>query len=162
MLCVKSVSFKTPLGTMIAMADDHALYCLVFADQLHANIKSFHVTEGTNALTRSIQEELAQYFAGTLKAFTTPLGFMGTAFQKTTWNALQQISYGETRAYVELAHMIEKPTAFRAVANANGANPIAIVVPCHRVIYSNGKLGGYSSGLPRKEWLLKHERDLAS
>jgi AraC family transcriptional regulator of adaptative response/methylated-DNA-[protein]-cysteine methyltransferase len=158
---MSSATIETPLGSMIALADDDALYHLAFMDEMHANISLFHVTPGTNALIRSIQDELAQYFAGTLKVFTTPLSFIGTEFQQTTWRALQQIPHGETRSYAKLACMIEKPTAFRAVANANGANPISIVVPCHRVINSNGKLGGYAGGISRKEWLLRHERDVA-
>ncbi|MFI4956892.1 MAG: methylated-DNA--[protein]-cysteine S-methyltransferase [Gammaproteobacteria bacterium] len=156
---VKSSTIETPLGLMIAMADKDALYCLAFADEMHVNVKSFQMTLGVTDPIRSIQQELDNYFAGTLKIFSTPLGFVGTPFQQTTWRALQQIPYGETRAYAELACMIEKPTASRAVANANGANPLSIVVPCHRVINSNGKLGGYAGGISRKEWLLKHERD---
>lgn len=82
---------------------------------------------------------------------------IGTDFQKQVWQALQQIPFGQTCAYMDIARALGKPTAYRAVANANGANRLAIIIPCHRVINANGQLGGYASGLTRKAWLLKQE-----
>lgn len=162
---LKVSSFETQLGTMIAMANDSHLYLLEFIDKedLEQELESLkskykiEVVEGMTSPIKSIQVELKAYFEGTLKKFKTPLYLSGTAFQKDAWNQLLRIPYGQTRSYVAQAHAIGKPSAFRAVANANGANHMVIVIPCHRIINSNGKLGGYSSGLKRKEWLLNHE-----
>ncbi|HEV7737443.1 MAG TPA: methylated-DNA--[protein]-cysteine S-methyltransferase, partial [Chlamydiales bacterium] len=112
---------------------------------------------GRTGLLDSLQEELAQYFAGNLQTFKTPVHFTGTPFQVRVWEELQKISYGTTISYAMLAANIGKPTAFRAVARANGANKLAIIIPCHRVIYANGALGGYSGGLARKPQLLAVE-----
>jgi methylated-DNA-[protein]-cysteine S-methyltransferase len=106
---------------------------------------------------RRVCEQLQAYFAGELRDFNLPLAGAGTAFQQRVWRALREIPYGETISYGELARRIGQPTASRAVGLANGQNPISIVVPCHRVIGANGKLTGYGGGLPRKQWLLRHE-----
>lgn len=102
--------------------------------------------------------QLQAYFAGELQEFDLPLAPEGTAFQSQVWNALIGVEFGKTASYLDLALAIQNEKAVRAVGAANGRNPIAIVVPCHRVIGSNGKLTGYASGLWRKEWLLNHER----
>ena len=107
--------------------------------------------------TAHVRRELEEYFAGTRKEFTFPLDLRGTEFQKRCWNALLAIPYGETRSYADQARAVGSPNGFRAVGMANGDNPIAIVVPCHRVITSDGKLGGYGGGLDLKEKLLKLE-----
>ena len=159
----------TPLGPMIAIADEESLYLLEFMDRrgltreierLRKRTKS-DILPGSTAPIRSIENELSQYFEGTLKVFKTPLCFLGSPFQKHVWEELQKIPFGETRSYAQLAVMIGKPSACRAVANANGANQIAIVIPCHRVINSSGELGGYAGGLPRKKWLIEHERKVS-
>ncbi len=103
-------------------------------------------------------DQLRAYFKGTLKDFSLPLDLDGTPFQVKVWNALQEIPYGETISYGELAKWIGNPKAVRAVGGANGRNPIPLVVPCHRVIGSDGSLTGYGSGLPIKSALLEHER----
>ncbi len=103
-------------------------------------------------------EEMQQYLAGELTQFTCPLDLYGTIFQREVWNALLHIPYGETRTYQEIARVIGHPQAVRAVGAANGANPIALIIPCHRVIGSNGSLTGYGGGLPLKAWLLAHEK----
>jgi AraC family transcriptional regulator of adaptative response/methylated-DNA-[protein]-cysteine methyltransferase len=138
---------------MLATADDEALYSLEFSEQTR---KSF--VFGRTEPIEQIERELVDYFAGKLKVFKTPLCFLGTPFQNRVWEELQKIPHGETRSYAEIAAAIGKPSAFRAAAQANGANKLAIIVPCHRVINSSGALGGYSSGLFRKEWLLDLER----
>lgn len=104
-------------------------------------------------------DELTRYMAGERVQFTCPLDMHGTAFQVAVWKELLRIPYGETRSYLDIAQAIGRPAAVRAVGAANGANPIAIIVPCHRVIGSNGSLTGYGGGLPAKEWLLALEKD---
>jgi methylated-DNA-[protein]-cysteine S-methyltransferase len=101
--------------------------------------------------------QLAAYFAGKLRAFTLPLAPAGTAFQRKVWTALAAIPFGVKRSYQDIARAIGQPSAVRAVGMANGANPIAIIIPCHRVIGADGSLTGYGGGLPRKKWLLGHE-----
>lgn len=142
----------TPLGAMLATANQDALYSLEFTDAPCRDNETI-----LPAPIKMLIKELADYFAGRLKVFKTPLVLEGTNFQKNTWQALMRIPYGVTISYAELSTNIGNPTAFRAAANANGKNKFPIIVPCHRVINSNGKLGGYSSGLERKIWLLKHE-----
>lgn len=105
-----------------------------------------------------IRGVLARYFAGELAALdTVPVELNGTPFQKTVWQALRRIPSGSTISYADLATRIGEPSAVRAVGTANGANPVAVIVPCHRVIGSNGRLTGYGGGLDRKQWLLEHE-----
>lgn len=147
---------KTPLGDMIVIADDKALRFLDFKDR--GNTPIIPETLEDNTVIKLLTSELEAYFAGTLKSFTTPIKLDGTDFQCEAWEALRSIPYGETRSYQNQAEKIGKPTAFRAVANANGQNKLSIIVPCHRVIRSNASLGGYGGGIDRKKWLLKHER----
>jgi O-6-methylguanine DNA methyltransferase len=106
----------------------------------------------------SLSEQLNAYFEGTLRAFSVPLDLRGTPFQLSVWNALLDIPYGEVRSYGDIARAIDRPSAVRAVGAANGANPVPIIVPCHRVIGSSGKLVGYGGGVDIKERLLRLER----
>jgi AraC family transcriptional regulator of adaptative response/methylated-DNA-[protein]-cysteine methyltransferase len=163
---LKASWLDTKLGSMIAIADEDALYLLEFVDRrglereverLRQKTKSA-ILPGVTPPIRSIEHELNQYFEGTLKSFITPLFLLGSPFQKRVWEGLQKIPFGETRSYADIAKAMGNPSAFRAVANANGANQIAIVIPCHRVINTNGELGGYGGGVVRKKWLLDHER----
>lgn len=156
----------TPLGPMIAIADEQVLYLLEFVDRrglereverLRNKIKSA-IIPGCTQPIQSIENELKKYFEGSLIEFKTPLIFLGSHFQKCVWEELKKIPFGETRSYSEIATGIGQPTAFRAVANANGANQFAIIIPCHRVINTNGELGGYGGGLTRKKWLINHEK----
>ncbi|MFC5143695.1 methylated-DNA--[protein]-cysteine S-methyltransferase [Streptomyces aureoversilis] len=105
-----------------------------------------------------VREQLEEYFAGSRTAFDLPLALAGTAFQRTVWNALLEIPYGETVSYGLLAARIGRPAAARAVGLANGKNPVGIIVPCHRVVGANGALTGYGGGLPRKRRLLDFEQ----
>ena len=114
--------------------------------------------ENRNTVTDEAVKQLKEYFAGKRKSFTVPVDPDGTEFQKTVWKSLMTVPYGETRTYKDMAKEIGNDKAFRAVGNANGANPIPIIIPCHRVVASSGKLGGYSAGLFRKIYLLRHER----
>lgn len=161
--------FDTSRGRMVALADGKMLYFLAFADQpgLDAEIERFAlknrvtVIPGRTGITELIITELAQYFSGMLTAFKTPCSFSGTTFQKIVWQELQKIPYGTTCSYADLARAIGQPKAFRAVAQANGANPLALIVPCHRVVYANGALGGYAGGVAHKQWLIDREKTRA-
>lgn len=106
---------------------------------------------------RETAKQLNEYFSGKRRKFELPLKFSGTEFQHRVWHALTEIPFGETRTYSQLARHIGNPAACRAVGLANGKNPIAVIVPCHRVIGADGSLTGFGGGLPRKEWLLGHE-----
>ena len=108
-------------------------------------------------LMAEVVAQLRAYFDGALHTFSLPLAFTGTPFQREVWDALQQIPYGATCSYAQLAERIGRPDAVRAVGAANGQNPIPIIVPCHRVIGANGTLTGFGGGLPMKKWLLAHE-----
>jgi methylated-DNA-[protein]-cysteine S-methyltransferase len=105
-----------------------------------------------------VREQLDEYFAGTRTEFDVPLALDGSPFQVDVWNALQAIPYGETSSYAEIAGLVGRPSAVRAVGAANGRNPISIIVPCHRVIGADGRLTGYGWGVERKAWLLQLER----
>lgn len=161
---LKASWFKTPLGPMIAVADNQSLHLLEFFDRRKLSwiinrlqMKMLIMPGRTNPIDQ-VEHELGLYFKGTLNAFQTPLALGGTPFQKQVWNALQQIPFGHTHSYQRVAEKIGNPSAFRAVAQANGANQCAIIVPCHRVINKNNALGGYGAGLVRKEWLIRHEK----
>ena len=108
-------------------------------------------------LLQEAEEQLNEYFAGARREFDLPLAPKGTPFQKAVWAEMNKIPYGETRTYGQLAQAIGSPKAVRAVGLANGANKIAVIVPCHRVVGANGTLTGYAGGLERKRWLLAHE-----
>ncbi|ANY66697.1 cysteine methyltransferase [Paenibacillus sp. BIHB 4019] len=163
---LKASWIDTRLGPMMAIGDEQHLYLLEFVDRrglereverLRKRTKSA-IIPGTTAAIQSIERELALYFDGKLTEFKTPLFLLGSPFQQSVWAQLVKIPPGETRSYSDIAAALGKPTAFRAVAQANGANQLAILIPCHRVINSNGELGGYGGGLSRKNWLLQHER----
>ncbi len=157
---------KTPLGQMLAIADDEALYALEFIERiaLQQTLSALShsaramIKPGTTKIIGQIESELAAYFDGTLKIFKTPLATTGTDFQKTVWEALRAIPYGETCSYAQLASIIGHPNAFRAVARANATNKLAVIIPCHRVINKNGGLGGYAGGVARKEALIALEK----
>ncbi len=163
---LKSAWLDTPLGPMLAIADDQFLHLLEFVDRrgLEREIERLRIrckaaiVPGMTSTIKSIQTELEKYFKGDLNVFQTPLKLLGSDFQKSAWQALVEIPYGQTRSYMQQAEFIGNPKAFRAVANANGANQIAIVIPCHRIINANGELGGYGGGVARKKWLIEHER----
>lgn len=164
---LKFTELQTTMGLMIAVADDHVLYLLEFTNQktlkkkMERLRKKMHATivPGSTIILRQIKSELSDFFNGKNIVFKTPVFHIGSDFQKSVWAALTKIPQGETRSYAEIATAINKPTACRAVANANGANTLAIIIPCHRVIHSDGTIGGYAGGVEKKEWLLKHERN---
>ncbi|HKE46543.1 MAG TPA: methylated-DNA--[protein]-cysteine S-methyltransferase [Rhodanobacteraceae bacterium] len=153
--------FDSPIGPLVLVADDDdALTQLL----LPRHGKPAHVApewQRAPARLRDARAQLAAYFAGKLLTFDLSLAPEGTPFQRRVWDALLEIPYGDTTSYLEVARRLRKPSAMRAVGAANGANPIAIIVPCHRVIGADGSLTGYGGGLPAKQWLLAHERHYA-
>lgn len=165
-LVLRAAWIDTPLGPMIAMADEEGLYLLEFVDRRGLELevermrkrRNAAIIPGQTGIIRQIEAELQRYFAGELTRFETPLVLGGTPFQQRVWEELLQIPPGRTRSYGELAEAVGQPTAVRAVAAANGANQLALIIPCHRVIGANGELTGYAGGLARKKWLISHER----
>ncbi|HEX9161414.1 MAG TPA: methylated-DNA--[protein]-cysteine S-methyltransferase [Thermoanaerobaculia bacterium] len=139
---------STPIGELTIVEDDGALVEIHFGRRDGAAIAR-RATE--------VHRQLEQYFAGERKTFDLPLAPRGTAFQLSVWSELQRIAYGQTRSYADIARAIGRPAAVRAVGAANGANPIPIVIPCHRVIGSNGALTGFGGGIDIKRRLLDFE-----
>lgn len=156
----------TPLGTMIAVCDDRALHLLEFADRkaLPTELKRLSsLAKGSLGVGRlaphaTLEAELADYFAGRSSRFTVPLALHGSPFCRAVWDMLRQIAPGEVRSYGDIARSLGRPSASRAVARANGANQIALIVPCHRVLGADGSLTGYGGGLWRKQKLIEIER----
>ncbi|BBJ31879.1 6-O-methylguanine DNA methyltransferase [Rickettsia asiatica] len=163
---LKAAWLDTPLDAMIVISDEKLLYLLEFVDRkgLEREIEMLRIKmesaiiPGSTEPILMIEEELKLYFKGTLQKFNTPIHLLGSPFQKMAWQELINIPYGETRSYLNQVKALGKPTSYRAVANANGMNQLAIIVPCHRIINSNGELGGYGGGLHRNKWLIDHER----
>ena len=153
--------FDTPIGTLRVVGDDGGGIERIDLPNAAASDPDPEWRERRRSLPGSLREtrrQLLQYFEGERRDFDLPLAPAGTAFQRRVWDELRRIPYGETVSYGELARRIGRPTASRAVGAANGRNPLAIVVPCHRVIGADGTLVGYGGGLPVKETLLAHER----
>ena len=159
----------TPIGAMVTICDATQVHLLEFPERkgLAREVQQlFQFSKGQLgfgrfALTDRVQAQLTEFFAGRRRKFELPLALHGTDFSKTVWRALQDIPAGQTRSYAQLAQSIARPTAMRAVARANGANQIAIVLPCHRVIGADGTLTGYAGGLWRKQKLIELERAYA-
>ncbi len=148
---------ESPVGRLLVAGDAEGLRQVLFAEGRSEVHPRPDWVEDEAPLAESIRQ-LHAYFAGKLRDFDLPLAPEGTPFQRRVWQELLKIPYGETISYGELARRIGKPHASRAVGLANGANPISIVIPCHRVIGSNGHLTGYGGGLKNKQWLLALER----
>jgi methylated-DNA-[protein]-cysteine S-methyltransferase len=146
---------ESPVGALTLVASDKGLTAILWENDDPDRVRlGALVEEPENPFLIETERQLGDYFAGRLAAFTVPLDFRGTDFQKQVWAALLTIPFGETRSYAEIARQIGRPTAFRAVGAANGRNPISIIAPCHRVIGSNGALTGFAGGLAIKEHLL--------
>lgn len=149
---------ESPVGLLRAGASDTALHVLEFVNTA-ADSKHTHTEHpGATSILERTRHELAEYFAGTRRRFEIPLSLHGSPFQQRVWTALCDIGYGERVSYLEQSRMVGDEKAIRAVAQANGQNPIVIIVPCHRVINAGGKLGGFGGGLLRKQYLLDLER----
>jgi methylated-DNA-[protein]-cysteine S-methyltransferase len=144
----------SPVGLLRVGASDSALHTLQFVNAMQAPARE----SCRNPIIEQTRRELAEYFAGTRRVFEVPLSFASTPFQRRVWTALRNIRYGERISYLEQSRRIGDELAIRAVAQANGQNPIVILIPCHRVINASGKLGGFGGGLVRKQFLLDLER----
>lgn len=171
---LKSKIIVTPIGPMVVVANESSVLLVENVDSQHLNrelkslteIRSKSIIEDdkNSKPLASIESELKSYFDGKLVEFHTPIDIdsLGTEFQRSVWMEINRIPYGETRTYAQLACNIGKPSSHRAVANACGRNPITVVVPCHRVTASGGKLGGYTGGVEKKIQLLDLEKKVKS
>ena len=156
---------KTPIGVMVFGSSDKGLCLLDFKyrksfPRILKRIKEYfgdYITYGTSKFIELAENELNQYFKGDLKDFTVPLDIRGSKFQLKVWDALLKKKYGKTNSYLEIAKKIGRPEAVRAIANANGQNGLAVIIPCHRVIGSDGSLTGYGGGIAIKKKLLHLE-----
>ncbi|WP_373239555.1 bifunctional transcriptional activator/DNA repair enzyme AdaA [Kluyvera ascorbata] len=162
--------FTTPIGPMFVCASEHGVCLLEFVDRRMLETEfsdlqrllNARIIAGQNEHIRQAENEIAEYFAGKRLRFTLALDTPGSEFQRRVWQALAEIPCGESTHYQALAETLNKPTAARAVAAANGANRIAIVIPCHRVIGKDGSMTGYGGGMARKRWLLEHEKKIVA
>jgi methylated-DNA-[protein]-cysteine S-methyltransferase len=156
-----SLSYKlipSPIGKLKLVASDEGLVAILWENDRPRRVRLADLVENpAHPMLLRTEKELNEYFSHKRKAFTVPLDMRGTYFQKQVWEALLGIPFGETRTYGQLANQLGNPKATRAVGAANGRNPIAIIVPCHRVIGFSGKLTGFAGGLDAKDHLLKLE-----
>lgn len=167
---LKAQIINTPLVPLLAISNDEHLLAVDFIDtkNAEANIKRIvvntarSVIQGTTKPLQMFAEEVDLYFKGKLWEFQTPIELKrnDTEFRLAVWQQINAIPFGETKSYAELAKNIGNPNGYRAVANACGTNPLVLIVPCHRVTGSKGELGGFSSGIEKKKWLLAHEKKL--
>ncbi|MCC8410180.1 methylated-DNA--[protein]-cysteine S-methyltransferase [Mucilaginibacter sp. UR6-1] len=148
--------YRTPLGIARITDDDGYISAISIRDE-----EGLEVNEPETALLKTVAIQFDEYFAGERKDFDLPIKQAGTEFQHKVWQQLLQIPYGTTTSYATLSNQMKNPLAIRAIASANGKNNLWIVVPCHRVIGSDGSLTGYAGGLWRKQWLLEHEARIA-
>lgn len=144
----------TPVGELEVITSDDGLVAVLWPDDHRWD---YEAEDRGNAISDQTANELGEFFAGERTRFEIPLDLRGTVFQRLVWESLTEIGFGETVSYAEQAERLGRPSAVRAVASANGKNPVSIVVPCHRVIGSNGKLTGYAGGLEAKRLLLELE-----
>lgn len=150
--------FQSPHGRMLLVADDNALASVSFAGQRYApRVDKDWTRDGAHAPIAKAKRELAEYFAGRRKRFSVKLSPQGTPFQRKVWKAISGVGFGRTIAYAELARRAGRPGSARAAGAATGRNPIGVIVPCHRIVGSNGSLTGYAGGLSKKRALLALE-----
>ena len=147
----------SPLGLLTVLASDDGVHAIAFEGSQTEQAKINLPRAVNHPIINAAAEQLAMYFSGTLNVFDLPLGLRGTDFQKRVWKLLLEIPFGETRTYGNIARALGNAGASQAVGAANGKNPVAIVVPCHRVIGASGHLTGYAGGMDKKKFLLTHE-----
>lgn len=154
---VYKLDYESPIGVIEIVGTHEAIRSILFSEEREK--MNFQQPETPPVLVECYNQ-LDEYFQGGRHEFTFPYQCVGTEFQRTVWSALTEIPYARTGSYKEIALSIGKEKAMRAVGSANGKNKLSIVIPCHRIIGSNGKLTGYAGGLWRKEWLLQHEKKM--
>lgn len=160
---LSAVIHSSPLGDLELVASRDGLRAILWpadAERDRARVDLGARSTGASAILDAVVEQLDEYFAGERTTFDLPLDPVGTEFQRTVWQSLTDIPYGETTSYGKQAAAIGRPSSVRAVAAANGKNPISIVVPCHRVVGADGSLTGFAGGLESKAWLLEHEANV--
>jgi methylated-DNA-[protein]-cysteine S-methyltransferase len=152
-------TIASPVGKLKLVASDQGLVAILWENDSPRRVRlSELIAEEQHPVLLEVERQLGEYFAGTRKTFSIALDMRGTRFQKDVWEALLAIPFGETRSYAQLARQLGNPRATRAVGAANGRNPVSIIVPCHRVIGSSGKLTGFAGGLDTKARLLSLEK----
>lgn len=153
-MSTETTYYQSPVGLLEISADSDGITSLYFVDEKTKSVSK------NNELLKECITQLEEYFSGIRKEFGLKLNPQGTDFQKRVWTELEKIPFGKTFSYLDISIKLGDANATRAVGNANGSNPISIIIPCHRVIGVNGKLVGYGGGLWRKEWLLNHEKNI--
>lgn len=161
------IEILTPLGPMLAGATSEGICLVEFVNRIKLEeefielqkLLNAKILAGRNKHLNQLENELQEYFKGNLKSFSVPLHTPGNEFSQSVWKTLQEIPYGKTITYKEQAELMDNPKAIRAIASTNGKNRLAIVIPCHRVIGSNGTMTGYAAGIEKKKWLLRFERE---
>jgi methylated-DNA-[protein]-cysteine S-methyltransferase len=152
-----SALFQSPVGQLTLVASDAGLRAILWPTEKPGRVKLPEIISGEHAVLQATTAQLTEYFAGKRQLFDLPLDLHGTPFQVKAWRSLADIAYGTTASYGEQADRLGAPKAVRAVGSANGRNPISVVLPCHRVVASNGSLAGFAGGLDAKRWLLEFE-----
>lgn len=155
MIKIYKLDYESPIGIIEIIGTNEAIISILFSE---GGKKVNFLQDETPSVLSECYKQLDEYFKGNRLEFSLPYQFEGTDFQKTVWEALIKIPYGEKASYKDIALSIGNEKAIRAVGSANGKNKLSIVIPCHRVIGANGKLTGYAGGLWRKEWLIQHEK----
>jgi methylated-DNA-[protein]-cysteine S-methyltransferase len=155
-----SGTLKAPFGRIVVVASDRGVHNVMFdPDDLPRSLEGCTVIEKpSHPVVAETLRQLREYFAGTRTSFDVKLDLDGTEFQIAAWKALAKVKFGRTASYAQQATSIGRPTATRAVGAANGKNPVAIILPCHRIVGANGSLTGFAGGLDTKKWLLDHEQ----
>lgn len=148
--------YRSPIGSISVATNDNGILSISFLDNDESFAPEYH-----SGIVEMVLRQLDEYFSGTRTTFDLPLAPDGTEFEQRVWKELLSVKFGETASYLDIAKKLNSTGAIRAVGRANGANPIAIIIPCHRIVGSDGTLTGYSGGLRRKRWLLDHEARIA-
>jgi len=159
---IRFTTVPSPVGELTLAASERGLTCLLFEQWAHGPGRTGWLPDDGSAILAAARTQLAEYFDHQRTRFDVPLDLRGTPFQVEVWQALRSIPFGVTISYGELARRVHSKNGFRAVGAANGRNPVAIIVPCHRVIGANGDLTGFGGGIERKRWLLDHERGVTA
>ena len=152
---------ETPIGSLSILADNNSLKMLKFSDSFQSFEKKISmpkILRKKNIVLKNVEKQIQEYFRKERKKFDIPLDIsLGTTFQQTVWKSLIDIEYGSLASYADIARNVKRPKAYRAVGNANNSNPISIIIPCHRVVGSNGNLSGYGGGIDKKKFLIDLE-----